>query len=84
MRLLPFLFAVALAAQETPPSVPFIRAQGTATATAQPDEARLSVGVTTQAPTAADASTANAKIATAIISAMKAAFPGTAQISTVN
>lgn len=69
MKLLPILlFAFALSGQSVPGT---IRASGEVTISAQPDQAQVSIGVLTQAPTAEDASTKNAAIVTQMLGAVK-------------
>ena len=66
MRLPACLFATALVwAQSPDPAlsyrVPTVRAQGSATVTAKPDQIRIDIGVVTQEQSAQAASAANAK-----------------------
>jgi uncharacterized protein YggE len=56
-----------------PPVVPMISVTGTASRDVEPDRAILTVGVTTEKPNAADASSENAKTASAIVDEIKAA-----------
>ena len=70
--------AVPLCAQSVPAPVasvqpvPTISVSGTGEAEVTPDRARLSIGVQTQAPTAADASTRNARLQRAVIDTLRA------------
>jgi uncharacterized protein len=80
------VLAGSLAAQESSriPPVPSVRAQGSATATAKPDQVRIDIGVVTQARTAQGASSANATQFTEVVNALKKiAGPG-AEIQTVS
>ena len=80
------VIATALAAQDTSriPPVPSVRAQGSATATAKPDQVRIDIGVVTQAKTAQAASTANAAQFTEVVNALKKIAGGGAEIQTVS
>jgi uncharacterized protein len=82
-RLVPALLALAvlpsaLSAQQPVPQpimggpVPAITASAVGEAQVTPDRARISIGVQTQAPTAADASTRNARLQRAIIDTLRA------------
>jgi hypothetical protein len=62
--------------------VPVIAVSGTGEAQVTPDRARLSIGVQTQAPTAADASTRNARLQRAVIDTLRALGLGADQITT--
>ena len=75
-----------VAAQDTSrvPSVPSVRAQGSATATAKPDQVRIDIGVVTQAKTAQAASAANATQFTEVINALKKIAGAGAEIQTVS
>jgi uncharacterized protein YggE len=83
--LLLLLPAVLFAQQETgrlPQHV--IRATGEATVNAKPDQARISIGVTTQSQVAQDAVTKNAEKSTAIMSALKSVISGNGEMRTTN
>ena len=69
------------AARETRP---FVRVTGDATVSAKPDQAEINIGVVTQAPTADDAATQNAKQSTAMIGSLRDILGPTADIKTVN
>lgn len=73
--------ATRLAAQ-TPQAFPVIAVTGVGEAEVTPDRARLSIGVQTQAPTAADASTRNARLQRAVIDTLRALGLGADQITT--
>ena len=75
-----------VAAQDTSrmPPVPSVRAQGTATATAKPDQVRIDIGVVTQAKTAQAASAANATQFTEVVNALKKIAGAGAEIQTVS
>jgi hypothetical protein len=80
------LLGAGAAAQEpaerlTPPS---IRVSGEATVTAQPDQARIDIGVTTQAQTAQDAATKNAQRLETVLAELRRAFGAAAEIKTVS
>ena len=62
---------------------PHITATGSATATLAPDIARLSLGVTTERPSAAEAARTNAEAAQRIIDAAKAAGVATSDLTTI-
>jgi uncharacterized protein YggE len=80
------VIAGALAAQDTSrtPTIPAVRAQGSATATAKPDQARIDIGVVTQAKTAQAASTANAAQFTEVVNVLKKIAGAGAEIQTVS
>lgn len=82
-------FGVAVAQQLPSPGAPSvvlppatIAVSGMGEAQVVPDRARLSIGVQTQAPTAADASTRNARLQGAVIDALRGLGIAAAQIST--
>jgi uncharacterized protein len=81
--LIGLIIAVGLQAQEAhrvgPPTV---RAQGEAIVNVKPDEARLDIGVVTQAQTAESAAAQNAKQTTGVIAALKKELGTRAQIQT--
>jgi uncharacterized protein YggE len=64
--------------------VPFIRATGTGTVSVQPDQAMVSIGVTTQAQTAADASAQNASQVAAVLAQLKTVLGAGGEIKTIN
>ena len=80
------VLAGALAAQEPNrlQSVPSVRAQGSATATAKPDQVRIDIGVVTQAKTAQAAGAANATQFTEVVNALKKIAGAGAEIQTVS
>ena len=82
MRLALLMFAATLAAAQTTPSS--IQATGTATIYFKPDQATLTVGVTTQGTTAQQASDLNATAADAVIKALDAALSGAGTIQTIS
>ena len=63
---------------------PFVRVTGEASVSAKPDQAEINIGVVTQAPTADDAATQNAKQSTAVIGSLRDILGPTADIKTVN
>src|SRR5262245_57081740 len=80
------LLGAGAAAQEpaerlTPPS---IRVIGEATVTAQPDQARIDIGVTTQAQTAQAAATGAAQRLETVLAQLRRALGASAQIQTVS
>lgn len=84
--LLGALFAApALAAQgATPPSPPVIEVNGSGEAKVSPDRALVLIGVQNRGRTAALAGTENARVATAILEALRAAGIARDQVSTQN
>ncbi len=60
-----------------------VRASGTASVSVKPDQLKLNVGVTTQAPTAQEASDQNASLVTSVIAALKKAVGTAGEIKTV-
>ncbi len=84
--------ATSTLAQGAPPTVPasaspgqggpVIAVSGTGEAQVTPDRARLSIGVQTQAPTAADASARNARLQRAVIDTLRALGVAAEQITT--
>lgn len=85
--LLSALLAAPLGAQgvaTTPPSPPTIEVGGTGEAKATPDRALVYVGVQTKGRTAALAGAENARLATAILEAVRAAGIKREQIGTMN
>ncbi|MDZ4801174.1 MAG: SIMPL domain-containing protein [Bryobacteraceae bacterium] len=83
------LAALTLGAQ-TPPSdanfwrQPTVRAQGSATATAKPDQVRIDIGVVTQAATAQQAGADNARQFTAVVTELKKVLGAKGEIQTVS
>ena len=61
-----------------------VRAVGNATVTAKPDQARIAVGVTTQAATAEDAVQQDAEKTQAVFSALKGLIGGNGTLQTTN
>ncbi|HTQ55842.1 MAG TPA: SIMPL domain-containing protein [Bryobacteraceae bacterium] len=61
---------------------PYVRATGDATVTAQPDRARLSIGVVTQAARAEDAASQNAAKSEALLAALRHSLGAGANIRT--
>lgn len=59
-----------------------VRASGEATVTAKPDQAQISIGVVTDAHTAADASTQNARQTSTTLSAIKNSLGGNGEVKT--
>jgi uncharacterized protein YggE len=83
MRLLAaVLMAVCALAQESAPKTPTVRAHGTATVTAKPDQVRIDVGVVTQAQTAQAAAAENAKQLSQALAELKKVAGAGAQIQT--
>ena len=70
-----------MAARETRP---YVRVTGEASVSAKPDQAEINIGVVTQAPTADDAATQNAKQSTAVIASLRDVLGQTAEIKTAN
>jgi uncharacterized protein len=89
-RLLPLavltLLCAAAAAQEPPgrPTPPSIRVTGEATVTVQPDQARIDIGVTTQAQTAQAAAADNAQRLETALAELRRALGAGAEIKTVS
>jgi uncharacterized protein YggE len=89
-RLLPLvvltLFGAGAAAQEPAerPAPPSIRVNGEATVTAQPDQARIDIGVTTQAQTAQAAAANNAQRLETVLAELRRALGPDAEIKTVS
>ena len=87
-RLLPLAFltllCAAAAAQEPPgrPAPPSIRVTGEATVTVQPDQARIDIGVTTQAQTAQAAAADNAQRLETALAELRRALGAGAEIKT--
>src|SRR5580704_1571915 len=71
----------ALVAQTTPASV---TATGTATIYVQPDQAQLTISVTTQGPTASAAGQQNANVTAAVTKALTSALGSSGSIQTVS
>jgi uncharacterized protein YggE len=84
--LAPLVASAPLRAQTAPPpattQTAVIGVTGMGEAEVTPDRARLSIGVQTQAPTAADASTRNARLQRAVIDTLRALGIATEQITT--
>ncbi|MBI4875736.1 MAG: SIMPL domain-containing protein [Acidobacteria bacterium] len=75
--------ALAVAAQAQLLRRPTVRASGQATVSSKPDQLRLSVGVTTRAATAQEASEQNAAQATRVIAALQRLVGTTGELKTV-
>ncbi len=84
MRKSAFFVSLALLASVLAAQTPSIQANGSATINVNPDQAQLTVGVTTQAPTAQSAADQNAAKTNAVIEALKAVLGGSGTIQTVN
>lgn len=91
MHIRQLLFAVALApilltAQDAPanPHRQVVRASGTAVLSVKPDQARISIGVTTQAPRAQDAVKENAERTAAVLKQLKTLVGSNGEIQTTN
>ncbi|MEX2260951.1 MAG: SIMPL domain-containing protein [Bryobacteraceae bacterium] len=78
-----FLVAGLCAAQNTP-GPPSVRASGEATVSERPDQARVQIGVVSQAPTAQAAAAQNAKQLSAVLDDLKKALGPEAQIRTTS
>ena len=87
-RVLPWfvfmLLPLAAQDQSVKQTRPFVRVTGEASVSAKPDQAEINIGVATQAPTADDAATQNAKQTTAVLAALRDILGPTADIKTVN
>ena len=70
------------AQQVAQPALPVIAVSGVGEAEVRPDRARLSIGVQTQAPTAADASARNARLQRAVTDTLRALGLAADQITT--
>ncbi len=82
MRFPPLLLLVSvLCAAQTPSS---IQATGSATVTAKPDQATLSIGVVTQGTTAQQAADSNATAANAMIQALQTVLGNAGTIQTIS
>jgi uncharacterized protein len=75
------LFSSFIGAQ-VPERVHFVRASGDATVTAKPDRAEITIGVTTRANTAAEASARNASQSTEVLKAMETALGSAGKVKT--
>jgi len=91
MHIRQLLFAVALTpilltAQYAPanPHRQVVRASGTAVLSVKPDQARISIGVTTQAPRAQDAVKENAERTAAVLKQLKTLVGSNGEIQTTN
>ena len=78
------LMALPLAAQTVPTSRNHVRSVGTASVSARPDMARVSLGVTTEGTTASEAAAKNADQAAAVINALRSALGENAEIHTIS
>lgn len=89
MKLAALFCALAGAAAQTPPPSPVpprpvIRAAGDATVSSKPDQARIDIGVVTQAQTAQAAAGQNANATDAVVRQLKQAIGTAGSIRTVN
>lgn len=87
MRLLTcVLFTLSVFGQTGPRTLqpPTVQAQGTATATAKPDQVRIDIGVVTQAATAQQAGADNARQFAAVVAELKKAIGDKGDIQTVS
>jgi uncharacterized protein YggE len=84
----PILSAIALCltaqAQTPAPQRPFVVAQGDATISVQPDEARIQFSVVTMAATAQSAASQNADQVTAVLAALRSVLGPNAQLRTLS
>ena len=82
----PFLFATTLLAQtlsaQTAPAASTVQAQGTATIYVQPDQATLSVGISTNGATAQDAGQQNATLTATVVTALQKVIGSNGTITT--
>jgi uncharacterized protein len=78
------LAALPLVAQTTTQPRNHVRAIGEASVSVRPDMARVSLGVTTEATTAADAAARNADLAAAVIAALRNLLGPNAEIRTIS
>jgi uncharacterized protein YggE len=80
------LLVAVVAAQEPSerPTPPSIRVSGEATVTVQPDQARIDIGVTTQAQTAQAAAANNAQRLETVIAELRRALGSGAEIKTIS
>ncbi len=76
------LSAAGLVAQTVPPGT--VQANGSASVSANPDQASLTVGVVTTGPTAQDAAAANATLATTVQNAIKSVLGGNGTVQTIS
>jgi uncharacterized protein YggE len=77
------ILLVALAALAAAQTTRTVQAVGSATVTANPDQASLDVGVVTAAATAQDSAAQNAVQTTAVINAVKAVLAGNGSVQTL-
>jgi len=75
--------AVALSAQTTVARTPYIRASGEGVVSIKPDQARLTLGVTTQGTTAEEATQRNAEIIANVLNEVRKAIGTFADIRTI-
>lgn len=78
---------VTLMAQQSPPGpsgAPYIRVTGEASASSQPDQVQMEIGVVTQATQADAAASQNAEKVTRVLAAIRKELGSTASIKTVN
>lgn len=86
IRILPLLlFAIPAFAQSgTPITTPSVQAQGSAAITVQPDQAQLTVSITTNGTTAQDAAQQNASLAQVVIAALTKLIGSNGTLATVS
>jgi uncharacterized protein len=82
--LLGVVLAVTTLAAQEPVRVPQVIAHGEGVATVRPDQVRIQIGVTTQAPTAQEAGAQNAKQSAAVIAELKQLLGASAELQTAN
>ena len=78
------MWGLALGAQQRPPLPPYVQATGEATVTAKPDQAKISIGVVTQAATAAAAAAQNATQVSGVIEQLRKAAGAAGEIKTTS
>ena len=79
------LTALVLAAQtQTPQPPPQVISHGEGVVSVKPDQVRIQIGVTNQAPTASEAGTQNAKQSAAVIAELKQQLGTAAEYQTAN
>jgi uncharacterized protein YggE len=76
--------SASLRAQLSPRGHPFVRSSGDASIFVQPDQVMIDASVTTQGPTAQDASTQNASRVATVLAALGKLLGSTADIKTIN
>jgi uncharacterized protein YggE len=78
------VFLTTAAFAQVAPRRPVVRASGTGVVSIQPDQARISVGVTTTGDTAQEAGDRNAAQTTAVLNALRQLLGANADIRTIN